>query len=167
MTTEAVSRPWYREPWPWILMAGPAIVVVAGISTAVIAFTTSDGLVADDYYKQGLAIDRVLARDEKARALGLGATVQFNESRDRVRVIITAGEPPAQVPRLKLVNATRAGLDRTVELRVVAPGVYEGAVRMPREGVWRVHLEDAGGAWRLAAHWNEDQSSVSLGTQTR
>lgn len=167
MATETASRPWYREPWPWILMAGPAIVVVAGIATAVIAVATNDGLVADDYYKQGLAIDRVLARDEKARALGLGATVLFNETRERVRVIIVAGEPPAQVPRLKLVNATRAGLDRTVQLRTVAPGVYEGAVRMPREGVWRVQLEDAGGAWRLAAHWKEDRSSVSLGAGAR
>ena len=29
--------PWYREPWPWILMAGPAIVVVAGFATLFIA----------------------------------------------------------------------------------------------------------------------------------
>jgi len=28
-------KPWYREPWPWLLMAGPATV-----------------LVAEDYYKQ-------------------------------------------------------------------------------------------------------------------
>ena len=25
--------PWYREPWPWILISGPAIVVVAGMAT--------------------------------------------------------------------------------------------------------------------------------------
>ena len=167
MTAAAKDAPWYRHPWPWILMSGPAIVVAAGLFTAFLAVRSFDGLVADDYYKQGLAIDRVIARDEKARALGLGATVLFNETRERVRVIIVAGEPPAQVPRLKLVNATRAGLDRTVELRTVASGVYEGAVRMPREGVWRVQLEDAGGAWRLAAHWKEDQSSVSLGTEAR
>ena len=39
-------KPWYREPWPWLLMAGPAIVVVAGVTTAVIAFRGADGLVA-------------------------------------------------------------------------------------------------------------------------
>ena len=43
-------KPWYREPWPWIIMAGPATVVVAGVATAVIAFRGADGLVADDYY---------------------------------------------------------------------------------------------------------------------
>jgi hypothetical protein len=31
------GRPWYREPWPWILAAGPFIVVIAGIYTAWLA----------------------------------------------------------------------------------------------------------------------------------
>ena len=26
------TRPWYREPWPWIFIAGPASAVVAGIA---------------------------------------------------------------------------------------------------------------------------------------
>jgi hypothetical protein len=45
------TKPWYRHPWPWILMSGPAIVVVAGIATTVIAVTTADGLVSDDASK--------------------------------------------------------------------------------------------------------------------
>ncbi len=27
------KQPWYREPWPWILMAGPVIVIIAGVIT--------------------------------------------------------------------------------------------------------------------------------------
>ena len=44
---QPTPKPWYREPWPWILMAGPAVVVVAGIATAVIAIRTADPMVAD------------------------------------------------------------------------------------------------------------------------
>ena len=44
---DPASKPWYREPWPWILMAGPAIVVVAGIATAWLAVRSNDGLVED------------------------------------------------------------------------------------------------------------------------
>lgn len=44
---QPTPKPWYREPWPWILMAGPAVVVVAGIATMVIAIRTADPLVAD------------------------------------------------------------------------------------------------------------------------
>ena len=40
-------QPWYREPWPWILMAGPAVVVGAGIATTVIAVRTADPMVAN------------------------------------------------------------------------------------------------------------------------
>jgi uncharacterized protein len=57
---------WYREPWPWILMAGPAIVVVAGIYTAFLAVTTNDGLVAEDYYRRGVEINRRLSGEERS-----------------------------------------------------------------------------------------------------
>ena len=26
-----IVQPWYRHPWPWILMLGPFVVVVAGM----------------------------------------------------------------------------------------------------------------------------------------
>jgi hypothetical protein len=162
MSTERSLRPWYREPWPWILMAGPAIVVVAGIATAVIAVRTDDGLVAADYYKRGLAINTVIARVERARSLGLAATVQFGAARDRVRVLITHGPAPAEPPRLTLVHATRAGLDRTVDLHPLGAGVYEGRIEIPASGAWRIQLEDARASWRLSAHWRGDAASVAL-----
>ncbi len=58
---ERPARPWYREPWPWILMSGPAIVVVAGLYTFVLAATTTDTLVTEDYYRKGLEINREIA----------------------------------------------------------------------------------------------------------
>ena len=58
-------KPWYREPWPWILMSGPAAVLIAGAATLWLAFTSSDGLVADDYYVRGLQINRELAQPER------------------------------------------------------------------------------------------------------
>jgi hypothetical protein len=41
------TLPWYRHRWPWLLMSGPAIVVVAGIATMVIAVRTADPMVAN------------------------------------------------------------------------------------------------------------------------
>jgi hypothetical protein len=54
-------KPWYREPWPWILMSGPAAVVVAGVATTWIAFATADSLVTEDYYRRGVTINDRLA----------------------------------------------------------------------------------------------------------
>jgi hypothetical protein len=59
------AKPWYREPWPWILMAGPAIVIVAGAFTMTLAFTMKDELVATDYYKRGIEINKTLREDGK------------------------------------------------------------------------------------------------------
>ena len=99
----ASATPWYRHRWPWLLMLGPAVVVVAGIYTTVLAFSSNDGLVSDDYYKEGLAINRTLKRDQQAVALGISANVQFSPSRDAVRVLLAgSGDQPAQ---LRLVMA--------------------------------------------------------------
>jgi len=68
------SSPWYREPWPWLLMSGPALVIAAGSVTMVFAFSGRDALVADDYYRQGIGINRTLEREAQARALASSAT---------------------------------------------------------------------------------------------
>lgn len=155
------AQPWYREPWPWIVMAGPAIVIVAGAITTVIAVRTSDGLVADDYYKQGLAINRTLARDQAARALGVAALVQFNEERTRVRVVLGEAARPAAL-RLALAHPTLAGSDQSLALAAVAPGVYEAAMAAPPAGRFHLRLEDGDGRWRLVADWATAQPAVRL-----
>ena len=110
---ETVSRPWYREPWPWILMSGPALVVVAGFYTLWLAVSTSDGLVAEDYYKQGLAVNRVFAREDVAEHLGLVATLEPAPGALRVRLAGRAAPPALFV---HLAHATRAGFDLTLRL---------------------------------------------------
>ena len=58
MTLQSNNQPWYKERWPWILMAGPGLVIVAGVITVWLAVVSNDGLVTDDYYKQGLAVNQ-------------------------------------------------------------------------------------------------------------
>ena len=153
-----IQKPWYREPWPWILMAGPAAVVVAGFFTLALAFRTEDGLVADDYYKQGLAINQVLRRDDRARELNLVATASFSGA--RVRVVLQGDAPPGL--RLRLVHPARAGRDQSVVLHAAARGVYEGSF-MPSGGeTRRLVLEDAGSTWRLSGTWNGREETASL-----
>jgi hypothetical protein len=155
------SKPWYREPWPWLLMSGPAAVVLAGIATTVLAVTSFDGLVADDYYKQGLTINRVIAREERARVLGVEAAVLFNPERTRVRVILGEGARPAVI-RLALVHPTRPDGDQSVTLAGTADGTYEGTIRAPRAASMRLRIEDGDSGWRLAGSWSTRDDSVRL-----
>src|SRR4051812_18620337 len=115
------AAPWYRHRWPWFLMAGPAIVVVASIGTAVLAVRTDDGVVADDYYKQGLAINETLEREQHARDLAVAATLQFNEDVTRARVVLAGHAPPPPVLKLSLIHPTRAGEDQVIALSPVTP----------------------------------------------
>jgi hypothetical protein len=138
-------NPWYREPWPWILMSGPAAVIVAGAVTSWIAFSTSDGLVADDYYKRGLAINAVLKREQAAAQGGIDARVERADGQVRVR--LRGAEPP--VLFLNLVHATRAGNDVRLRLERAADGSYRAALPPLAAGHWRAVVDDPRGAWRV------------------
>lgn len=50
-------NPWYKEPWPWILMSGPAIVVVACIITIYLAFSTGANEDMGGAQRRGLVIE--------------------------------------------------------------------------------------------------------------
>ena len=142
--------PWYREPWPWLLMAGPAVVVVAGFVTLGLALSGSDGLVVDDYYKQGKAINQSLQRDAMARTRQIAASLHFDDADGAVRAVIRRGDGsiPPPVAVLTLVHATRSHLDRRVEL-ALAGDAYTGRMTSLAPGKWHLVLEDAGKDWRL------------------
>jgi hypothetical protein len=147
---EISPKRWYREPWPWILMAGPFIVIVAGFVTAWIAVTTSDPLVSDDYYKKGLAVDQTIARSQVAVERGIEA--RFKLTSDGIDVNLTSVKPLDSQPAaltLALSHPTRAGLDQTIELRAAGGGRYGAALRLPASGHWIVVIEDDAQTWRL------------------
>ena len=144
-------------------MSGPAIVVIAGLATLWLAVTSNDGLVADDYYKRGLAINQTLTRERQAAASHYRAQVAFNPTFDRVRIVLSGAELPKALA-VRLVHPTRAGLDRRVQLPAVAGGVYEGALAAPQPGNWHIIVEDDLGTWRLHGDCTVPrQSTITLG----
>lgn len=140
------ALPWYRHRWPWILMSGPAAVLVAGAWTTWIAFASSDGLVAEDYYKQGLAINKVLAREQEAARLGLAAELSLSPG--KIQVQLKGAEPQALF--VHLAHGTRAGFDQRLRLARTASGTYESTLGDLPAGRWRVAIEDPQGRWRIA-----------------
>jgi len=73
------TQPWYRQFWPWFLILLPASVVVAGLTTLVLANRHADDLVVDDYYKDGLAINRKLEKQQRADQQGISVNPQNEE----------------------------------------------------------------------------------------
>jgi uncharacterized protein len=140
-----MNTPWYREPWPWLLMAGPAAVLVAGAATTWIAFASADGLVAEDYYKQGLALNRVLAREDAARRLGITAEVDVASS--VIKIHLKGQSPEALF--VHLAHATRAGYDTRLRLAPASPDVYTAELPALPAGRWRIAIEDPRASWRI------------------
>ena len=165
MQTVAVrSMPWYREPWPWILMAGPFLVVLAAMFTLWLAVSTFDGLVSDDYYKEGTVINRMFERDDRARAMGLGAHLEVHPDSGRVELSLTAKEGIALPSRLRLLvsHPTRGGLDQSVVLDNTAPGRYVGAFAATSVVHWQLTVEDEVRSWRLIGQMPGAASSLDL-----
>jgi uncharacterized protein len=55
-----VSQPWWKFGHVWLVVSGPAVVVVASFITLYLAVTRPDPLVTEDYYRKGVEINKTL-----------------------------------------------------------------------------------------------------------
>ncbi len=154
VTMESPDKmPWYKHRWPWLLMLGPGIVIIAGIVTVWLAVVSNDGLVSDDYYKQGLAVNQRLQRDHKAGELGMKADLM--RSGEQLRLMMTA-DPSLQMPSeliVRFMHPTQAGRDMAATMKAEGQGFYAGRLAADIGGRWRVSIEDPAGQWRLQGDW--------------
>ena len=143
------KRPWYREPYVWMLITFPASAVIVGIVMLQVAIRTYDGLVVDDYYKRGLEINRTLARDKAAQAHGLDGSLRLDGAKKLLELELrsAAGYPPPQFLELQLSHATRAGFDQLLSLERIGNGVYQTALPELVAGAWQLQL--SADDWRL------------------
>lgn len=145
----ATGKAWFREPWPWLLASGPLLVVIASLVSAWIAIRSSDGLVSEDYYRQGLAAQETISRSDKALALGLAARVRVTTN--ALSVQLSASVPSYQLPpvlRVTLSHPTRAGMDQSLLIPREGSG-YSGRFTLPAAGHWLILIEDNAKDWRM------------------
>jgi len=159
---ESHLRPWYRQTAPWLLMAGPVAVVVAGGFTFWLALSHPDGLVADDYYKRGLLVERRLEREQAAAKAGLRARLIADPQAQRVAIEIGGATGISTRWTLLLRHAARPELDRRLDLVEMAPGRFEAPAAPLPAGRWGVVLESD--TLRLDGLWHWPQArELTLG----
>jgi hypothetical protein len=153
--TESIT-PWYKQRWPWILMAGPAVVIVAGFITAWLAIVSNDGLVDDNYYKVGLSVNQELKQRQLASELNLKAELSLVNNGQSIQLVLS-GLPKEALPdslQLRLVHPTRKGEDQRISL-VRTGGVFRGDVSGSLgTGRWNLAIEDPLAGWRMDGTWN-------------
>lgn len=141
------SKPWYREPWPWFLMSGPMLVIIAAFVSAWIAIRSSDGLVTEDYYKEGMVAGETLTRSKHAEELGISAGLRLTDDQVLIRLTTLQPEKPTAL-NVTLSHPTRAGIDQKSVLKLNGEA-YSGKLNLPASGRWLVLIEDEARTWRV------------------
>ena len=125
-------------PWPYLLVAGPLIVVIASLATAWIAYKTDDGVVASDYYKRGLLVNQLLPK-EPLPVRKLAAVIAFDDA-GAITVHPELGDTRGDTLRLTLTHPASATQEDIV-LQRDPRGDYVGTLRSERTGRWTVAFD--------------------------
>jgi len=157
------ASPWYRQPLVGMVFAIPAAAVLAGAVMLILANATWDGLVADDYYRRGMEINRSLARDAEATRLGLEAVVSFPKP-GVVEARLTTGVDAAMAAGdqldLRFAHAARAGGDVIIPMTRDPDDAWRGTLPPLPPGKWYVELGND--QWRLTAPARMPASSAEI-----
>jgi len=149
----AQAAPWYTHRWPWLLMLGPATVLVGGSVATWLALGHPDAMVVDDYYKQGKAINQDLRRDRAASAMGLALRARYADGRLSGQ-IDSAGRPLAAPFTIHLAHPTLPQRDLTLLVQPDAEGAFSVPLPALEQTHWQVVVEGRRRDWRLARTWD-------------
>ena len=140
---ETATVQWYRQFWPWFLLALIGSVVVASLVTVAIAFVHSDNLVNDSYYRQGLAINQQLARDEKAAALNIQAKLNIQSNKTITVAIYGDISPAEQRSSLQVLwqHPTASSKDFTSTLAWQSENLFATVLEQYPAGRWYITLQ--------------------------
>lgn len=138
-------KPWYKQFWPWLIIALPASSVIAGLSTLYIAFNTQDTLVRDDWYKEGTTINRRIELDKNALSLGLSATLTVDDINGELLLDLHSTQLnypyPSQLS-MEFIHPTLAQKDQRLTLMLTQNGRYHGNLERSLLGKYQLLLSN-------------------------
>ena len=149
MTDDDTNRPWYREPWPWVLIAIPGITILWSIFLFLFSLEQHVSMVEDDYYDEGMGINRELSRDIEAANLDLSGRVSFTDG-ERLDILLESPERRNwERLQVELSHATLGDRDQTTIAERVGKGRYRARIQPLSDGRWYVDIRNIGNDWRL------------------
>lgn len=158
-------KPWYRHRWPWLLMIGPAWVLVAGSFVGYLAASRPDAMVVDDYYRQGKAINQDLRRDRVAAARAIDVALDYGAGGGGglIHGVVRAGARPlAGALRLRLIHPTQPERDIVLDAVADGQGAFVLAVPALADTRWQVQIKGAQREWKVAAEWRRPAAAPRL-----
>ncbi|NOH96306.1 FixH family protein [Vibrio sp. 99-70-13A1] len=141
-------KPWYKQFWPWFLIALPSTVVIWTILTVILFTQNSVDLVTEDYYKKGKGINIDISKVNVAKDLGLFASV--SEESDSVVLTLNKGSLE-HYPALNAMFVHRTLPDRDFSklLTADAKGNYRLILENDIQGPWFIELSPHNSEWLI------------------
>jgi len=160
-------EPWYRQFWPWFIIALLAFSVFAGLTTVWISLQTTDSLVLrSDEGIQAVA-ERRISAERLANEMNLVALLEINLESGAVSAAMRSGaldKAPATLD-LEFAHPAFAERDQLITLHRAQPDargnpVWSGHFVTVPDGRWYVTLR-SGDEWRLSGEW-QGQTSLTM-----
>lgn len=140
------NTPWYKQWMVWMVIAPPFTAVVAGIITINIAIMSDDGLVVDDYYKQGLGINQTLQRDQLARDMKIEADLFIESRKLKMRLTGAVNDPNLT---LSFIHPTQGQRDVVLNMVRFTDNSYKAELDKKLTGNWNLLIEPENKKWRI------------------
>ncbi len=112
--------------------------VVAGLTTWWIAEQGADHLVADDYYKEGLAINQELRKQRHAESLNI--TIELGLNQQRLMASLSGDSAPAAL-QVNFYHPMDKNLDAVARLARIGEGEYLGDPAQLTAGRWHWSIQ--------------------------
>jgi len=160
-------QPWYRQFWPWFIIALLSSSVIAGLTTVWISLQTTDSLVVRSDDGMQIVAERRIDAEQLASELGLAALLHVNLDTGAVSAAMQSGAldmVPAQL-ELEFTHPAFANRDQLILLHRAQPDaggnpVWSGHFVNVPAGRWYVTLK-SGDEWRLSGEWH-GESQLTL-----
>ena len=156
--------PWYRQFWPWFIIALPATIVVASFGMLYLALANPVSLVKDNYYKEGLGINMQLAREDRVGQLGLAAHLTLDHLAGEIVVDLSASlDDWPQTLSLQFLHPTDSQLDRQLVVKAVGAQRYIATLEQTLSGRWYIDLSaEQPEPWRIRGEWLLSSDSEAI-----
>ena len=147
---ESTEAPWYRQGWPIFVFSLPATAVIASFISLGYAIAYRDDTVGGEYYKEGLAINRLLALEDKAWQARIAASLTV-DAQGSIKAILEGNPETVQQTRegiLRISHPQDAALDQVVAVTLAPDRALVGHLRPLDPRVhWALALQTR--EWRI------------------
>lgn len=156
------QRPWYKEPYVWMLIGIPLSSVIVGIFFITTAVQNKDSLVRDNYYKDGLAYNSEVQWDKKAKELGVKVDITVSGN-DLTLTLLSSRQTAPSTLSVSLGHPTIPEKDRASHVQLKEGKTYLGFVDAMEDGRYYLLLECPEQQWRIRKDiWIKNGVTVAI-----